>query len=786
MRTETPSRAASAQLQIAQIELTLPIEGMTCASCSNRVERFLRKTEGVSAANVNLATEQALVRFDPTLVGRDELARAVEAAGYNVRKQDGQQADDSATVLGAAAEADAERRARETRRLGIEAAAAIAAGGAMMAATIGLSGLIPLAQLNLLLIVPATIVQFGLGARFYSAAWRAARHASANMNTLVVLGTSAAWIYSAVVTLVPGLVSAAGLEPMTYFDSAAVIIGLVLAGRWLESRAKAETASAVRRLGGLQPRTARALRGGIEVDVPIDELQPGDLVRVRPGEKVPVDGRLVEGSSAVDESMLTGEAVPVAKGPTEEVIGGTVNTTGSFVFRATRVGRDTVLAQIVRLVEQAQGSKAPIQRLADAVTGWFVPLVLVIAAATFVIWMVAGPEPRLTFALVSTISVLIIACPCAMGLATPTAIMVAAGRAAQEGVLIRGGEALQRAETIDTVVFDKTGTLTLGRPEVESIVPARTFEQQEMLRVAASVEAGSEHPLARAILERARHDGVAFTPGQNFEASAGHGAHAVVDAGTAIVGNERLMADHAIDVSALQDHVARAAATGRTSVYVACNSTLLGVITISDPVRPSAATAVETLRKRHIDSWLLTGDQQLVAESVARAVGIAPDHVIARVLPADKLTHIATLQKAGRRVAMVGDGINDAPALAQADIGVAMGTGTDVAIDASDITLVGGDPRSVATAIELSRRTMHTIRENLFWAFAYNVVLIPVAMGVLYPFTGVLLDPILAAAAMAFSSVSVVGNSLRLRRFRPYSQAGTRPSVLPAHVGGRA
>ena len=755
---------ATASPAYPEIELNLPIEGMTCASCVNRVERFLRKTDGVLDASVNLATEQARVRFDPTVVGRDQLVRAVVAAGYGVRASKAPQ-DADATLV----EADSlvAQRAKETRRLGVEAVLAIGAGLVMMALTLWPVPLLPMSQLNLLFLAPATLVQFGLGWRFYDAAIRAARHGSANMSTLVVLGTSAAWAYSAAVTLWPAAVSGVGLEPMTYFDTAAVIIGLVLAGRWLEARAKAETAGAVRRLAGLQPRTARVVRDGREVDVALGEIEAGDLLRVRPGEKVPVDGRIVEGSSALDESMLPGEAMPVAKGVGDEVIGATLNTTGSFLFRATRVGRETVLAQIMRLVEQAQGSKAPIQRVADAVTAWFVPVVLAIALLTFVIWMAVGPEPRLTFALVSLISVLIIACPCAMGLATPTAIMVGTGRGAEAGILIRGGEALEQAEKIDTVIFDKTGTLTRGRPEVAAVHPSAGNSAEEVLRTAAAVEAGSEHPLAAAILERARVAAIEPAPAQQFEAAAGFGAHGTVAGETAVVGNARLMADHGVDLGPVRDEFESAARDGQTPVFVARGGELLGLITVSDQIRPEAAAAVADLRRRGLAVWLLTGDQRLVAESIAARAGIAAANVMAEVLPADKAGQVRELQGAGRRVAMVGDGINDAPALAQADLGVAIGTGTDVAIEASDVTLVGGDPRLVSSAIALSARTMRTIRQNLFWAFAYNVVLIPVAMGALYPFTGILLDPILAAAAMALSSVSVVANSLRLRRFTP-------------------
>jgi P-type Cu+ transporter len=745
-----------------KIDLQLPIEGMTCASCVNRVERFLRNTDGVLEASVNLATEQATVSFDPAQVGRSELVAAVERSGYGVRPA-GATSEDP-TALDADAQQLAAERARETRRLGIEAVASLVVGLAILALMLLPVRPVPMEQLNLLFVLPATLVQFVAGWRFYVTAWRAARHFSANMSTLVVLGTTAAWLYSTVVAFQPHLVMGIGVEAMTYYDTSAVIIGLVLLGRWLEARARAQTAGAVRRLAGLQARTARVVRDGRELDVPLADVEPGDLLRVRPGEKVPVDGRVVEGSSAIDESMLTGEAMPVLKAPGDDVIGATVNTTGSFLFRATRVGRDTVLAQIVRLVQEAQGSRAPIQRVADAVTGWFVPVVLVIATITLAIWLLFGPDPRLTYGLVTFITVLIIACPCAMGLATPTAIMVGTGRGAEAGVLIRGGEALEQAHRVDTVIFDKTGTLTRGRPEVAGLVPARGIQPDRLLAVAAAVEQGSEHPLGAAIVQRATETGLEMPAVDEFEALAGHGVRAEVDGSLALVGRRQMVADQGIDVGTLKAEADEAAAKAQTVVYVAHGGALLGMIAIADPVRPESAAAVAQLRRRKIDVWLISGDEQRVAEAVAVQVGIDPARVVAGVLPADKAGRVRELQASGRVVAMVGDGINDAPALAQANLGVAIGTGTDVALEASDVTLVGGDPRLVEAAITLSAKTMRVIRQNLFWAFAYNVVLIPVAMGALYPFFGLLLDPILAAAAMATSSVSVILNSLRLRR----------------------
>ncbi|HSH21459.1 MAG TPA: heavy metal translocating P-type ATPase [Candidatus Caenarcaniphilales bacterium] len=764
MRGPAPTAQTSIDISAtgsgSPLELSLPVEGMTCASCVNRVERYLRRTEGVLDAGVNLATEQATVRFDPAVVGRAELEAAVEAAGYKVREQ--QISGDALLATDEQTEAVNAERARETRRLGLDALFALAVGLGIMAIMFWPARPLPMEQLNLLFLLPATLVQFWAGRRFYAAAYRAARHVSANMSTLVVLGTTAAWAYSTIVALSPELVMAAGIEPLTYYDSSAVIIGLVLTGRWLEARAKAQTAGAVRRLVGLQAKTARLVRDGREQDVPLAEVQPGDLLRVRPGEKVPVDGRVVEGASSIDEAMLTGEPMPVLKGPGDEVIGATVNTTGTFLFRATRVGRDTVLAQIVRLVQEAQGSKAPIQRLADLVTGYFVPVVLVLALVTLAVWLAVGPEPRVTFALVSFITVLIIACPCAMGLATPTAIMVATGKGAETGVLIRGGEALEQAHRVDVVVFDKTGTLTLGRPEVAEVVAAAGVTREHVLAIAGAVEQGSEHPLGAAIVDYARAADIPLAAAGGFEAAVGHGVRGEVDGDLALVGNRRLMDEHGIGVDELLPAFDSAAERGQTPVFVASGNRAIGLISISDPVRPEAAQAVERLKGARIDVWLVTGDERRVAEAVARQVGIG--NVMAGVLPADKADRVRALQSEGRVVAMVGDGINDAPALAQADLGVAIGTGTDVAMEASDVTLLGGDPRLVVSAIELSRRTMRLIRQNLFWAFAYNVVLIPVAMGLLFPFFGLLLDPVLAAAAMALSSVSVIANSLRLRR----------------------
>jgi Cu+-exporting ATPase len=762
-------------------EIQLPIEGMTCGSCVNRIERFLRATDGVETASVNLATELATIRYLPDVADRRRFVDAVEAAGYEVRAVPDASASERATSLAAeVALADAQRE-RESRYLLVQAVASIAVALAIMVAMFLPQTRVPMETINWVALVPATIIQLWAGARFYRAAFRAARHGTANMDTLIAVGTTAAWLYSVFVTLFPDVIHEAGLHPETYFDASTIIIGLVLLGRWLEGRAKASTAGAIRRLIGLQPTIARRVEDSREVDVPLEQVAVGDLLRVRPGEKVTVDGVVIEGASAVDASMLTGEPVPVEVGPGAEVVGATLNATGTFVMRATRVGRDTALARIVEAVRRAQGSKAPIQHLADRIAEVFVPIVLVLAAGTFVVWFAFGPEPRLTLALTAFISVVVIACPCAMGLATPAAIMVGTGRGAEAGILIRGGEALQTAHRVDTVVFDKTGTLTLGRPTVVDVVPAARSDQRTVVDLAAAVERVSGHPLGAAIVARANADELGFGGVADFETVVGGGVRGTVatDAGprSVAVGRPRWIESLGGDAGAVAAVLDSAAARGHTAVVVLVDGQIAGAIAIADPVRAESAAAVRELAAAGIDPWLVTGDSRATAEAVAAQVGIPLHGVVADVRPEEKAAIVERLQARGRTVAMVGDGINDAPALARADLGVAIGTGVDVAIEASGVTLMSGDPRGVPAAIGLSRATMTVVRQNLFWAFAYNVVLIPVAMGVLIPLFGISLSPALAAGAMALSSVTVVLNALRLRSY------DARPEAVH-HVAG--
>jgi Cu+-exporting ATPase len=753
-------------------QVTIPVEGMTCASCVRRVETALTKVPGVLSASVNLATERATVQFLPGQVAVADLRRAVEDAGYRLRD-----------LAGAKRDADAEAHEKEQRTLLAKLLFAGIVGALLMLGAqhqhIPLLADIPVRWINVVSFLLATPVQFWAGWQFYLGTWKTARHFTADMNTLIAVGTSAAYGYSIAATFGPGLFAAAAIETSVYFETSALIIALILLGRWLEARAKSRTSAAIKRLMGLRAKTARVVRDGQEADIPIEQVAPGDIVVVRPGEKIPVDGVVLEGRSAVDESMVSGESIPLEKGPGDEVIGATINKVGSFRFRATKIGEETVLAQIIHLVEEAQGSKAPIQRLADVVASYFVPAVMAVAAATFVVWLVLGPSPALTYALLSAVAVLIIACPCALGLATPTAIMVGTGKGAESGVLIRGAEALETAHKVQAAVMDKTGTITEGRPRVTDVL-AGDGQAEEVLRLAASAERGSEHPLGEAIVTAARERGLVLAEARDFVAVPGLGVQARVDGRQVLLGNLGLMQQRAAKLNGLETTSEELLAQGKTAMFVAADGQVLGVIAVADTVKEGAQEAVADLKAMGIEVIMLTGDHRRTAEAIARQVGV--DRVLAEVLPEDKANQVRALQGEGKVVAMVGDGINDAPALAQADVGIAIGTGTDVAMEASDITLMRGDLRGVATAIALSKQTIQIIRQNLFWAFFYNVALIPIAAGILYPLfsrTGVpgglepffgefgFLNPILAAVAMAFSSLSVMSNSLRLRRFRP-------------------
>jgi Cu+-exporting ATPase len=743
-----------------EARLDFPVKGMHCAACVSKVEQALLGVPGVKSAAVNLATERATVRLGapgssleaPPL---EQLRRAVAAAGYTVP------ADIAATPE--AADREQAERARENRRLlrklvvGAALSVPVLIGSMHEVFTWAPHWL----RDPFLLWALTTPVQFWVGWQFHVGFLSELRHRSASMNTLVSIGTNAAYFFSAAVTLWPGVFAATGAMP--YYEASALLMTFLVLGRWLEARARGGTSEAIRRLIALRPKTTRVLRAGREEDVPIGLVMVGDLLRARPGERVAVDGQVVEGASTVDESMLTGESLPIEKRPGSAVVGGSVNRTGTFTYRATRVGSETVLAQIIRLVEEAQGSKAPIQRLADRVASVFVPVVLVVAAITFGVWWTWGPEPSFFYALTNAVGVLVIACPCAMGLATPTAIMVGTGKGAELGVLIKSAGALELLHRAKTVVFDKTGTLTVGKPEVTDVIPAPGVEADVLLALAAAAEQGSEHPLGEAIVTLAKARGLALPPVSEFQAVPGQGVDALASDGRILLGNASMMQARGIQVPELEPVARRLAADGKSVVYVAFAGEAHGLVAVADLLKPEAHAAVAALRALGIDVAMLTGDARLTAEAIARKAGI--DRVLAEVLPEQKAAEIKRLQEGGRLVAMVGDGINDAPALAQADIGIAMGAGTDVAIEAADVTLMRGDLRGVVTAVELSRRTIRIIKENLAWAFGYNIVLVPVAAGVLYPFWGVLLSPILAGLAMALSSVSVVANSLRLKRF---------------------
>ena len=771
--------------EIDASEVTLNVGGMTCAACIMHVEHALNGVQGVMDTQVNLATERARVSYVTGLAGLSDFREALEDSGYRLEGVEGDERD-------SAAELERLARTGEIRYFRNRCAFAVSVGVVLLLGTMHffpwvpyLNGLQvgPLAVWPWVLWLLATPVQFWAGWPFYTSGIPALRHGTANMHTLVALGSSVAYGYSAVITVIaalaPDWLSARGIGSAVYFDTAALIIGLILLGRFLEARARGRTSEAIRRLIGLQPNTARVVRNGQETEVPVEDLELDDLVAVRPGERVPTDGSIIEGSSTIDESMLTGESMPVDKAPGAAVYGATLNRTGYFQFRVTSVGRDTALAQIIRLVGEAQGSRAPIQRLADRVASVFVPSVGAVAIAAFLFWLVLGPAPALTYAVLTLVAVLIIACPCALGLATPTAIIVGTGKGAERGILIRSAQALETAHRVDTVVLDKTGTLTEGKPVVTDVVPSGDGESESrMLLLAAGIEYGSEHPLALAIVQEAESRGIEPPVVTDFEALPGQGVTGQVNGRTVLLGNPALLTERGIGLTGLSQTLDRLSREGKTPVVVAEEGIALGAIGLADSPKADSRESVARLREMGLEVVMLTGDSRQTAHHVAESLGIA--RVEAETLPRDKVEIVQRLQSEGRVVAMVGDGINDAPALVQADVGLAMGAGTDVAMESADITLMGNDVGSVITALRLSRQTMRAIKQNLFWAFFYNVMLIPVAAGVLYPVFAALggvpdslqfffgdqgfLNPILAALAMAFSSVTVVSNSLRLKK----------------------
>jgi Cu+-exporting ATPase len=753
---------------------TLAIEGMTCASCANFVERALKRTPGVQSAQVNLATEKATVAFAPTLTDRTGLKAAVEAAGYHVAEP----TVAPANLVGADV-SDEELAARKLlayqqlrRRFWVAAGlAALIMPLSMLMLWPALMHRVPEPALNYALLLLTLPVVLYSGREFYVAAWNSLRHRTASMDTLIAVGTGAAFLFSLVATLAPQLMQRHGVAPAVYYDTTATIIALILLGKVLEARAKQQTSAALQALLGLQAKTARVVRpDGREEDVPVADLRPGDLVAVRPGEKVATDGQLTDGSSTLDESMLTGESLPIEKTAGDTVYGATINKTGAFRFRVTKVGRDTVLAQIVQLVSDAQGSRAPIQRLADRVSGVFVPVVLVVALLTLGLWLALAPaDTRLPLALTTFVSVLIIACPCALGLATPTAIMVGTGKGADYGILIRNAEALEKAYQVDTILLDKTGTLTRGEPALTDLLPLPGYETSTLLPLLAALERQSEHPLAAAVVRYADSQQIPIVAATGFRAILGQGAAATVSGHAVLLGNERLLREAGIALPlAAQQEATALLALAKTVLYAAIDGQPAAVLGLADEIRPTSRAAVRALQKQGIEVVMLTGDNQQTAAAIARQAGIT--RYFAEVLPQNKAQKVQELQAEGRVVAMVGDGINDAPALARADVGLAMGTGTDVALEAAGITLMRPDLQAVSTAIALSRQTMRTIRQNLFFAFIYNIIGIPIAAGLLYPLTGWLLSPMLAAGAMALSSVSVLTNSLRLRSFTPPRQ----------------
>ena len=744
--------------------LTLKLQGMSCASCASSIEQAIKSVPGVIECNVNFGMEQASIQYDSQKTSLATIQEAVDAAGYKALPLQEM----------AAGEDDSDRKNRQAESQNLQRklwTAGIISILLVVGGIPAMTGLhlpfIPAWLHNFWLqLVLTAPVQFWCGKSFYVGAWKSLKRRVATMDTLIALGTSAAYFYSVFVTFFPGFFTAQGLTPSVYYEVAASVVALILLGKTLENRAKGETSEAIRKLMGLQAKTARIVRNGKELEVPLAEVEIGDVVQVRPGEQIPVDGEVIEGSSTVDEAMVTGESLPVKKQLGAEVIGATINKTGSFKFRTTRVGKDTFLAQIVKMVQDAQGSKAPIQKLADQVTGWFVPAVIAVALATFIVWFNA--TGNLTLATVTMVEVLIIACTCALGLATPTAVMVGTGKGAENGILIKGAESLELAQKIQIIVLDKTGTLTEGKPTVTDLVTIKgtaNSNELQLVKLAASVEKNSEHPLGEAVVRYARSQEVSLTDVKDFEAIAGSGVRGIVAGKSIALGTLRWMQELGFDTEYLELRARALESASKTVFWIAVDGKIEAIMGIADALKPSSTQAVKALQKLGLEVVMLTGDNRATAESIAHSAGI--DRVFAEVRPDQKAAQIKALQAQGKIVAMVGDGINDAPALAIADVGIAIGTGTDIAIAASDITLISGDLQGIVTAIQLSRATMRNIRENLFFAFIYNIAGIPIAAGILYPIFGWLLNPIIAGGAMAFSSVSVLTNALRLRNFKP-------------------
>lgn len=740
------------------------VKGMSCASCVGNVEGAIKSLTGVQNVTVNLATEKATVQVIPGVANKKEVIEAIQTSGYEAKE-----------VVGREEQAEQKRKEKQKDRLDLKRSLLIAAVFSIPIFVIEmgshfispfhewLESSVGSQSLYYLFFVFASVVQFGPGLRFYKKGWPSLLRGTPDMNSLVMLGTTAAYGYSVVATFVPQLLPSGTVN--VYFEASAVIVTLILAGRYMEAIAKGRTSEAIKRLLNLQAKSARVVRNGQEKDVPAENVQIGDIIIVRPGEKIPVDGEVVQGESYIDESMISGEPIPIQKTKGDEVIGGTINKNGSLRFKATKIGVDTVLAQIVQMVEEAQGSKLPIQSLVNKVTHYFVPTVITLALITFGAWLIWGPDPALTFALVNAVAVLIIACPCAMGLATPTSIMVGTGKAAEMGVLFRQGDALQALRNTDTIILDKTGTLTKGQPELTDVETVNGFDPDQLLQWVASVEKNSEHPIAEAIVQAAKEKNLELVDVSDFNSQTGFGVEATIDGKQILIGADRMMEGAGLDLSQFEEKSGHLSGAGKTPIYVVLENQVAAILAVADSIKETTPEAIKALHNLDLEVVMLTGDKQQTATAIARELGI--DDVIAEVLPDGKSDAVKQLQESGKKVAFVGDGINDAPALAQADVGIAIGTGTDIAIESAEVVLMSGDLRNVPNAIALSQSTIRNIKENLFWAFIYNIILIPLAAGALYPAFGILLSPIFAAGAMAVSSVFVLGNALRLKRFRP-------------------